>query len=227
MIDVYSWPTSNGRKIHIMLEETGLPYRAHPINLQRREQFQPDFLKISPNNKIPAIVDQNGPGGERVSIFESGAILIYLARKSGQFLPADEAKQSQVLQWLFMQVASVGPMLGQAGHFRAKPEERGDYAVKRFTKEAARIYGVLDRRLADAEYLAGEYSIADIATFPWLQSPEKQGQALSDFPHVTRWFNAIAARPAVQRGIKVLRAERERMRAEDAARDAAALAKAK
>jgi GSH-dependent disulfide-bond oxidoreductase len=226
MIDVYSWPSSNGRKIHIMLEETGLPYRAHPINLRRREQFQPDFLKISPNNKIPAIVDQDGPGGKPVSIFESGAILIYLARKSGKLLPADAAGESKVLQWLFMQVGSVGPMFGQAGHFRSKPEERGDYAVKRFTKEAERIYSVLDRRLSEAQYLADAYSIADIATFPWVQSPEKQGQSLADYPNVLRWFNAIGARPAVQRGIKVLRAERERMRAEEQAREAEALAKA-
>jgi GSH-dependent disulfide-bond oxidoreductase len=226
MIDVYSWPSSNGRKIHIMLEETSLPYRAHAINLRRREQFQPDFLKISPNNKIPAIVDQAGPGGKPVSIFESGAILIYLARKSGKLLPADAAGEATVLQWLFMQVGSVGPMFGQAGHFRCKPEERGDYAVKRFTKEAERIYRVLDRRLSEVEYLADAYSIADIATFPWVQSPEKQGQSLADYPNVLRWFNATAARPAVQRGIKVLRAERERMRAEDAAREAATLAKA-
>ncbi len=221
MIDVYSWPTSNGRKIHIMLEETGLPYQAHPVNLQRREQFQPEFLKISPNNKIPAIVDNDGPGGQPISIFESGAILIYLARKSGMFLPADETKQYKVLQWLFMQVGSVGPMLGQAGHFRSKPQERGEYAVNRFTKEAERIYRVLDRRLGEAEYLADEYSIADIATFPWVQSPEKQGQSLSDFANVERWFNSIQERPAVQRGIAVLRDVRERMRAEDAARKAA------
>jgi GST-like protein len=221
MIDVYSWPTSNGRKIHIMLEETGLPYAAHPVNLSRREQFQPEFLKISPNNKIPAIVDNDGSGGQRISIFESGAILIYLARKSGMLLPADESKQYQVLQWLFMQVGSVGPMFGQTGHFRSKPEERGEYAVKRFTKEAERIYRVLDRRLGEAEYLADEYSIADIAVFPWIQSPEKQGQNLSDFPNVERWFNAIRARPAVQRGIAVLRDVREKMRAEDAARKAA------
>jgi GST-like protein len=218
MIDVYSWPTSNGRKIHIMLEETGLAYRAHPINLQRHEQFQPDFLKISPNNKIPAIVDNDGPGSQPISIFESGAILIYLARKSGMFLPADEAKQFKVLQWLFMQVGSVGPMFGQTGHFRSSPQERGEYAVNRFTKEAERIYRVLDRRLGEAEYLADEYSIADIATFPWIQTPEKQGQKLSDYPNVTRWFNSILGRPAVQRGIAVLRDVRERMRAEDTAR---------
>jgi GST-like protein len=221
MIDVYSWPTSNGRKIHIMLEETGLPYRAHTINLQRREQFQPEFLKISPNNKIPAIVDNDAAGGQPISIFESGAILIYLARKSGKFLPMDDAGQYNVLQWLFMQVGSIGPMFGQASHFRAKPEERGDYAAKRFTKETARILKVLDRRLRKADYLAGDYSIADIATFPWLQSLDRQGQQLSDFPNVARWFAAIAARPAVQRGIKVLREERERMRAEDAARERA------
>jgi GST-like protein len=220
MIDVYSWPTSNGRKIHIMLEETGLPYQAHPVNLARREQFQPQFLKISPNNKIPAIVDRDGPGGAPISVFESGAILIYLARKSGMLLPADETEQYKVLQWLFMQVGSVGPMFGQAGHFRSKPEERGDYAVKRFTKEAERIYRVLDRRLGEAEYLAGHYSIADIAVFPWTQTPEKQGQNRSDFPNVERWFNALRARPAVQRGIAVLREVREKMRAEDAARKA-------
>ncbi len=221
MIDVFSWPTSNGRKIHIMLEETGLPYKAHPVNINRGEQFRPEFLKISPNNKIPAIVDRDGPGGKPISVFESGAILIYLARKSGMFLPVDEAKQYEVLQWLFMQVGGVGPMFGQAGHFRTKPHERGAYAVHRFTKEAERVYGVLDRRLGEAEYLAGEYSIADIATFPWVQSPQKQGQNLSDFVNVERWFNQIQQRPAVQRGIAVLREVREKMRAEDAARKTA------
>jgi GST-like protein len=221
MIDVYSWPTSNGRKIHIMLEETGLPYAAHPVNIDRREQFKPEFLKISPNNKIPAIVDRDGPGGKPLSIFESGAILIYLAHKSGQFLPQDEAKQCNVLQWLFMQVGSVGPNFGQANHFRAKPQERGEYAVNRFTKECTRILGVLDRRLGEAEYLADDYSIADIATFPWLQSTDKQGQDLADFPNVSRWFNVIQARPGVQRGVKVMREIREKMRIEDAARKAA------
>jgi GST-like protein len=221
MIDVYSWPTSNGRKIHIMLEETGLPYTAHPVNIGRREQFKPEFLTISPNNKIPAIVDQDGPGGKPLSIFESGAILIYLARKSGQFLPQDDRHQYRVLQWLFMQVGSVGPSFGQAGHFRANPQERGEYAAERFTKEVARILGVLDRRLGEAEYLADAYSIADIATFPWMQSVGKQGQDLATFPNVSRWFDAIRARPAVQRGVKVMRDYREKMRAEDAARKAA------
>src|SRR5581483_8849082 len=221
MIDVYSWPTSNGRKVHVMLEETGLPYAAHPVNIQRRDQFKPEFLKISPNNKIPAIVDQNGPGGKPLSIFESGAILIYLAQKSGQFLPRDAAKQFKVLQWLFMQVGSVGPNFGQANHFRSKPQERGQYAVDRFTKECNRILNVLDRRLGEAEYLADDYSIADIATFPWLQATEKQGQDLAEFANVSRWFNAIRERPAVQRGVKVMREIREKMRLEDAAKKAA------
>jgi GST-like protein len=205
MIEAHNWPTSNGRKIFIMLEETGLPYTIHPVNIRKGDQFKPEFLKISPNNKIPAIVDTDGPGGKPISIFESGAILIYLARKSGMFFPKDETQQYKVLSWLFMQVGHVGPTFGQVNHFRTHaPEGSSDYAVQRFTREAGRVYGVLDRRLGEAEYLADDYSIADMAVFPWTQGHDKQGQKLSDFPNVKRWFRAIRERPAVQRALTVM-----------------------
>lgn len=205
MLEAYNWPTSNGRKIFIMLEETGLPYTVRPVSIRNGDQFKPEFLKISPNNKIPAIVDSDGPGGQPISIFESGAILIYLARKArSPLFPAEEARQYPVLSWLFMQVGHVGPAFGQAHHFRDYAPPGSDYAVARFTKEAGRVYGVLDRRLADSEYLAGDYSIADIAVFPWTQGHDKQGQRLSDFPNVKRWFRAIRERPAVQKALTVM-----------------------
>jgi GST-like protein len=210
MIDLYSWATSNGHKVHIMLEETGLPYNVHPINIGEGDQFRPDFLKISPNNKIPAIVDRNGPNGKPITIFESAAILIYLANKTGQFLPRDERKYYDVLQWLMFQMASVGPMLGQANHFRSYaparfPKEQIEYGQERYGNEANRIFGVLDRRLAAHEWVAAdEYTIADIAIFPWLRNPDRFGVDIAKYPHVKRWWDHMALRPAVQRGLKVL-----------------------
>ena len=205
MIDVFSWPTPNGHKVHIMLEECGLAYRALPINIGAGDQFKPDFLKISPNNKIPAITDPEGPDGKPISLFESGAILVYLAAKTGKFMPASNRAKYEVLEWLMFQMGSVGPMLGQAHHFRMYAPEKIPYAIDRYSNEAKRIYGVIDRRLAQSPWLAGtHYTIADIATFPWLRSWQNQGIVLSDYPHLEAWFNKIAERPAVQRGVKVL-----------------------
>ena len=205
MIDLYTWPTPNGHKVHIMLEETGQPYKVIPVNINTGDQFEPDFLKISPNNKMPAIVDAQGPEGRPISIFESGAILIYLADKSRQFFPTTPEAHYRVLQWLMFQMGGIGPMLGQAHHFRAYAPEQIPYAVERYTNEAKRLYGVLDRRLAEAPYLGGDdYTIADMAVFPWLRSHERQGVDLADFPAVKRWFEEIEARPAVQRGLQVL-----------------------
>jgi GST-like protein len=205
MIEVFSWPTPNGHKVHIMLEECGLPYRAIPVNIGSGEQFQPDFLKISPNNKIPAIVDPEGPDGKPISLFESGAILVYLASKTGRFLPRGDRERFEVLQWLMFQMGGVGPMLGQAHHFRMYAPEKIAYAIDRYTNEARRLYGVIDARLAGSKWLGGaEYSIADIATFPWLRSWQNQGIVLEDYPNLKRWFDTIAERPAVQRGVQVL-----------------------
>lgn len=205
MIDVFSWPTPNGHKVHIMLEECGLPYRATPVNIGAGDQFKPEFLAISPNNKIPAITDPDGPDGKPISLFESGAILVYLAAKTGKFLPAGDREKYEVLQWLMFQMGGVGPMLGQAHHFRIYAPEKIEYAINRYTNEARRLYGVIDKRLAHSPYLGGrEYSIADIATFPWLRSWENQGIVLDEFPHLKAWFEQIAARPAVQRGVQVL-----------------------
>jgi GSH-dependent disulfide-bond oxidoreductase len=205
MIDVFSWPTPNGHKVHIMLEECGLPYRALPINIGAGDQFKPDFLKISPNNKIPAITDPQGPDGKPISLFESGAILVYLAAKTGKFMPQSDSAKYEVLEWLMFQMGSVGPMLGQAHHFRMYAPEKIPYAIDRYSNEAKRIYGVIDRRLAESAWLAGaQYTIADIATFPWLRSWQNQGIVLSEYPHLEAWFNKIAERPAVQRGVKVL-----------------------
>jgi GST-like protein len=209
MIDLYTWPTPNGHKVHIMLEEVGLEYRVHPININEGDQFDPEFLAISPNNKMPAIVDQDGPDGKPYSLFESGAILMYLADKTGQLMPTDMAGRYHVVQWLMFQMGSIGPLLGQTHHFRVYAPEPIPYAVDRYTREAGRLYGVMDRRLAESEFLAGEYSIADIACFPWLRRPERQGQRHEDFPNLKRWFDTIAARPAVQRGVEVL-AEHQR-----------------
>ncbi len=204
MIDLYSWPTPNGHKIHIMLEELGLPYRVHGVDIGRGDQFEPSFLAISPNNKIPALVDSEGPEGKPISIFESGAILIYLAEKTGKLLPADARGRYAALEWLMFQMGSIGPMLGQAHHFRAYAPDKIPYAIDRYTNEAGRLYGVMDRRLADRPYFAGQYSIADIAIFPWLRSSERQGVNIADYPKLKRWFDGIAARPAVERGLKVL-----------------------
>jgi GST-like protein len=209
MIDVYSWATPNGHKIHIMLEETGLDYRVHPIDIGAGDQFKPEFLAISPNNKIPAIVDSDGLGGKSLSLFESGAILVYLAEKTGQFLPVDPAGRYATLQWLMFQMGGLGPMLGQTHHFRIYAPQQIDYAVNRYTNEAKRLYGVMDTQLGKSAYLAGnEYTIADIAAFPWTRSWQNQGIDLSDYPNVKRWHEAIAARPAVQRGVDVLASAR-------------------
>src|SRR6218665_745563 len=219
MIDIYSWATPNGHKVHIMLEECGLDYRAHAIDIGAGEQFAKAFLKISPNNKIPAIVDSDGPDGKPISLFESGAILISLAGKTGQFLGASDREKFNVLQWLMFQMGGLGPMLGQAHHFRIYAPEKMDYAINRYTNEAKRLYGVLDRQLSKTAYLAGdEYTIADIACFPWTRSWKNQGLELSDFPRVQRWFDAIDARPAVQRGVTVL-ADKRRAMTDDKAKD--------
>jgi GST-like protein len=210
MIQVYSWATPNGHKVHIMLEECGLPYRVHAIDIGAGDQFAPDFLAISPNNKIPAIVDPEGPDGKPISLFESGAILLYLAGKTGKFLPAGTAAKYETLEWLMFQMGGVGPMLGQAHHFRIYAPEKIAYAIDRYTNEAHRLYGVMDKRLAKSKYIAGgEYTIADIAIFPWLRSWKNQGIDWNDFPHLKGWFDEIGARPAVQRGVDVLAAQRK------------------
>ena len=203
MINLYTWGTPNGRKISVMLEECGLPYYAHPIDISRGEQFTPAFLAINPNSKIPAIVDENGPGGQPITLFESGAILLYLADKTGKFIATDERGKYATLQWLMFQMGGVGPMFGQAHHFLRFATEQHPYAIKRYSDETARLYGVLDRRLGEAEFLAGKYSIADIATFPWVARNEWHRIDLADYPNVRRWHDAIAARPAVQRGMSI------------------------
>ena len=204
MIDLYTWPTPNGHKVHIMLEEIGLEYTVHPINIHKGDQFDPQFLAISPNNKMPAIIDQDGPGGGAFSLFESGAILMYLADKTGKLLPTAMRERYDVVQWLMFQMGGVGPMLGQAHHFLGYAPEKIPYAMDRYRNEANRLYGVIDRRLAAHEYLAGDYSIADIAVWPWLRRPERQGVEREQYPNFMRWFAAIEARPAVQRGVQVL-----------------------
>ena len=203
MIDLYTAATPNGQKIHIMLEETGLPYRLRWIDIGRGDQFTSEFLAISPNNKIPAIVDHDGPGGQPISVFESGAILVYLAEKTGQFLPTEPRERVEVMQWLFWQMGGFGPMLGQSHHFNAYAPDRIKYAMERYTNEASRLYGVLDRRLANREYVAGPYSIADMAIFPWCRLYERQGQNIANFSNVVRWFDAIAVRPAVAKDMAV------------------------
>ena len=219
MIDVYSTATPNGHKVHVMLEECGLPYRVHHIDISAGDQFTPHFLSISPNNKIPAIVDADGPDGKPISLFESGAILVYLASKTGRFLGETDREKFVTLQWLMFQMGGVGPMLGQAHHFRMYAPEKIEYAVNRYTNEAKRLYGVLDRRLGESAYLAGDaYTIADIATFPWTRSWKNQGIELADYPHVQRWFDEIAARPAVMRGVEVLAGLRKPL-TDDKARD--------
>jgi GST-like protein len=219
MIEVYSWATPNGHKVHILLEECGLPYHATAVDIGAGAQFAAEFLAISPNNKIPAIVDPDGPDGKPISLFESGAILLYLAAKTGKFLPADTRGKYEVLQWLMFQMGSVGPMLGQAHHFRSYAPEKIDYAVNRYTSEARRLYGVMNDRLAKSKYIGGpEYSIADIAIYPWLRSWKNQGIAWSDHPHLKGWFDEIGARPAVKRGVEVLASQRKPM-VDDKARD--------
>jgi len=211
MIDLYTWPTPNGHKVHIMLEECALPYKVHAIDIGAGDQFKPDFLKISPNNKMPAIVDSDGPAGKPISIFESGAILLYLAGKTGEFLPRDVRDKYVALQWLMFQMGGVGPMLGQAHHFRIYAPEKVEYAINRYTNEAKRLYGVMERRLGEEKYFAREYSIADIAIFPWTRSYENQGINLAEYPNVKRWFDSIDTRPAVRRGVQVLADRRKPM----------------
>lgn len=205
MIDLYFWPTPNGWKITIMLEELGLPYTVVPVDIGKGDQFAPEFLAISPNNKMPAIVDPDGPDGKPVSVFESGAIMIYLAEKTGELMPPDPRGRLRVLEWLMFQMGTVGPMLGQVHHFRRYAPQKIPYAVDRYTNEAGRIYNVIDRRLAEHEYLAGDaYSIADIAVWPWLLG-ERQGQSFDDYPNLKRWRDAVKVRPAVVEGRNVMK----------------------
>jgi len=205
MIDVYSWATPNGHKIHIMLEECKLSYRAHPVDIGQGDQFSPEFLAISPNNKIPAMTDSDGPDGKPISLFESGAMLVYLAGKTGKFLGKTDRERYNTLQWLMFQMGGIGPMLGQCHHFRNYAPEKIEYAINRYTNEAKRLYGVLDRQLAKTPYVAGKnYTIADMAIWPWLRNWKGQGVDLDEVPNVKRWFAEIEARPAVQRGVKVL-----------------------
>ncbi len=202
-IDFYFWPTPNGFKIAIALEELGLPYVIHPVNINRGDQFKPDYLAISPNNKMPAIVDPSGPGGRPVSIFESGAILQYLSRKTGRLGGRTERDRILVDQWLFWQVGGFGPMAGQSHHFRVYAKEKVPYGIERYTNEVTRLYGVLDRQLAGRQYIAGRYSIADIASYPWARSWQKQGQDITQFPNVVAWMERMQARPAVQRALSL------------------------
>jgi GST-like protein len=202
-IDLYYWPTPNGKKVAIFLEEADLPYNLVPVDITAGDQFDEEFLKISPNNKMPAIVDPEGPDGEPISLFESGAILIYLAEKTGRFLPEGPRERYEVLQWLMFQMGHVGPMLGQAHHFRGYAPEKIPYAIDRYTNEAARLYGVMDKRLSEVDYFVGEYSIVDMAIYPWVASHERQGQKMEDFPNLRRWYEKVGGRPAVRRAMSV------------------------
>ena len=204
MIDLYTWPTPNGHKVHIMLEETGLAYRVIPVDIGRGDQFDPAFLAISPNNRMPAIVDHDGPDGGAISIFESGAILFYLAGKTGRFMPDDIRGRTLVMQWLMFQMGGIGPMFGQCHHFRNYAPEPIAYAIDRYTNETGRLYGVLDKRLGEADYMAGDYSIADMATYPWTRSIDRQGVDPAEYPNVVRWQQRLEKRPAVARGCAVL-----------------------
>jgi GSH-dependent disulfide-bond oxidoreductase len=202
MIQLYTWSTPNGKKVSVMLEELAVPYRVHPVNLGQGEQSKPEYLAINPNNKIPAIIDEDGPDGKPLKLFESGAILLYLAEKTGKLLPPNPAKRYQTIQWLMFQMGGVGPMFGQANHF-SRLQERVPYAIERFHKEARRLYNVLDKELGQRDYLAGEYSIADIATYPWVWRHEMHHVSLEEYPSVKRWYDAISTRPAVQRGMEI------------------------
>lgn len=203
MIECYTWKTSNGRKATIMLEECGLEYNLHPINIGADDQFTPEFIKINPNSKIPAIIDTDGPDGKPFTLFESGAILMYLAEKTGKFMPSDMAARYQVVQWLMFQMGGIGPIFGQVHHFKRAAKEQVPYAINRYTTECKRLYGVLDGRLADNEYLAGDVSIADFATLPWVARHEWQEVNLADYPNVSRWYDALMARPALARGMEL------------------------
>jgi GST-like protein len=204
MIELYTWGTPNGKKVSIMLEECGLAYNTHKINIgTNTEQFAPEYLKINPNGKIPSVVDPEGPDGKPISLMESGAILIYLADKTGKFLPASGSARYKTLEWLMFQMGGVGPMFGQVHHFVRAAKEKVPYGIERYSKEKDRLYGVLDKRLGEAAYLAGEYSIADMATYPWVSRHEWHNTDLNNHPNVKRWFDAISARPGVQRGMTV------------------------
>ncbi|MBM3486005.1 MAG: glutathione S-transferase family protein [Alphaproteobacteria bacterium] len=219
MIDLHAWPTPNAHKVSIMLEETGLAYRVIAVDINQGAQFAPEFLAISPNNRIPAIVDHDTQDGAPLSVFESGAILLYLAEKTGRFLPREPRPRAAVLEWLMWQMGGLGPMCGQAHHFRGMAAVEVPYAIERYTKEVGRLYGVMDRRLADAPYLASAYSIADMASWPWVRLWKRQGVALADFPSLARWFEAIRERPAVARGMMLLDDKRRIGRITDAARE--------
>ena len=221
MIEAWSWPTPNGHKVHIALEELQLPYKVIPVNIGAGDQFKPEFLAINPNHRIPAIVDPDGPGGKKITLFESGAILIYLAEKAGRLIPKDPLARYACLQWLMFQMGGVGPMFGQLGHFMNYAPEKIPYAIERYQNEVIRLHRVLDKRLSQAEWLAGdEYSIADIITYPWLRNPQRRNIDFNDFPNVKRWFEAIDARPAVQRGCAVLAESQRQGPITDAAREA-------
>ena len=205
MIRCYSWPTPNGIKVHTMLEETGLDYKVTGIDITSGDQFKPSFLKISPNNKMPAIVDEKGPGNKPIAVFESGAILMYLAEKTGKFMPKRTRDRYEVIQWLMFQMGGVGPMLGQANFFRKYCPEKIPYALKRYTNEAGRLYRIMDKRLGESPYLGGDtYTIADIATFPWARNPQRRGHDINDLPNLKRWVDEIEARPAVEKALQVL-----------------------
>jgi GST-like protein len=204
MIDLYYWPTPNGHKVTIFLEETGVEYKIVPVNIRKGEQFEPSFLKISPNNRMPAIVDHDGPSKTPLSLFESGAILLYLAEKTGKFMPTEMRARYNVVQWLMFQMAGIGPMMGQAGHFRNAAPEKIPYAIERYTNESRRLFGVMDKQLAANEYLAGEYSIADMASYPWVRNAEREPEQLETLPNLRRWLAALGARPAVKRGLAVM-----------------------
>ncbi|MEO1747010.1 MAG: glutathione S-transferase family protein [Pseudomonadota bacterium] len=214
-IQLFYWPTPNGWKITILLEELGVPYEINWINIGKGDQFQPDFLKIAPNNRMPAIIDPEGPGGEPISVFESAAILQYLGRKFGKFYPSDERARVEVEQWLMWQMGGLGPMAGQAHHFRQYAPEQVPYAIDRYTNEVNRLYGVMDRRLADRDFLAGDYSIADMACIGWVVPYERQGQDLNDFSNLKRWFETMKARPAVEKGLLIGKEERDRTNLRD------------
>ncbi|MBS0639702.1 MAG: glutathione S-transferase N-terminal domain-containing protein [Acetobacteraceae bacterium] len=221
MIEVWTWPTPNGHKVHIALEELALPYTVVPVNIGKGDQFKPDFLAINPNHRIPAIVDTDGPGGQRVTLFESAAILIYLSEKTGgRLIPSDPIDRYACLQWMMFQMGGVGPMFGQYNHFANYAVAKIPYAIERYGNEVKRLHRVLDKRLTEAEWLAGrEYSMADIITFPWIRNPDRRNVDLGDYPHLKRWHDAIAARPAVQRGVAVLAENQRRGPMTDAERD--------
>jgi len=204
-IELHAWGTPNGRKISVALEEMGLPYTVHPVNISKGEQFNPNFLKISPNNRIPAIVDPDGPGGKPIGLFESGAILLYLADKTGKFISSDLRARTDAIQWLFWQMGGLGPMSGQNNHFSQYAVDKIPYAINRYRDEVNRLYGVLNKRLADRDFVAGEYSIADMASYPWVVPHERQGQKIDDFPHVKRWLEAIRERPATKRAYELVK----------------------